>query len=159
MENEIWKTITDFENYQVSNFGRIKSLKYGKILNPSISSNGYKNTGLFKDKIQYKKMVHQLVAIMFLNHIPNGKKIVVNHKNFIRTDNRLENLEIITSRENTNKKHLKYTSKYVGVGWHKASEKWCARIVMDKKRIHIGLFINEIDAHNAYQEYLTQASK
>lgn len=79
---------------------------------------------------------------------------MVNHKNFIRTDNRVDNLEIVTSRENTNQKHFKNSSQYIGVCWHKASEKWHSSIHIKGKLKYLGLFLTELEAHNAYQNKL-----
>lgn len=150
---EVWKSIKDYSNYEVSNLGRVKSLKYGKerILKIGIDKGGYSIVVLCQKSILKTRTVHQLVAESFLNHIPNGKINVVNHKNFIRTDNRLENLEIITMRENSNKKHLKTSSQYVGVGLYKPNNKWIARIYINGKPKHLGYFINELEASQAYQ--------
>ena len=153
---EEFRTIKNFENYQVSNLGNVKSLRFNKerILKKCLDTDGYYRVGLYSNNKLYNKQVHQLVTISFLNHIPCGCKLVVNHINFIRTDNRLENLEIITQRENVNQKHLPSTSKYTGVSWNKNSKKWHSQIIIDKKRVHLGFFINEIDASNAYQKAL-----
>lgn len=53
-----------------------------------------------------------------------------------------------------NKKHIKSTSKYVGVHWHKRDRVFSARIFINNKSKHLGNFLNEIDAHNAYQKEL-----
>jgi hypothetical protein len=161
MENqkEIWKTIGGYENYQVSNLGNVRSLNYRrsgltKVLNPIINSAGYYNINLYLDGVSNIRQVHQLVAIAFLGHTPCGFKFVVNHKNFIKTDNRLTNLEIVTNRENCNLKHIKSTSKYVGVYWNKRLKKWQSQIQIKSKIIYLGLYIYELDAHNAYQNAL-----
>ena len=110
---EIWKDISGYEGlYQVSNFGRIKSLpriRIGngtpyitkeKILGDGIgATRGYCRVTLCKEP-NNKKMfyIHRLVANAFIPKI-DGKN-VVNHKNGIRTDNRVENLEWTTIEEN-----------------------------------------------------------
>ena len=153
---EIWKGINDYPNYFISNLGNVKSFfrEKERILKPAVDGTGYFTLCMSNDKSKGTKKIHQLVAIAFLRHIPCGKKLVVNHKNFIKTDNRLENLEIITTRENTNKKHIKSISKYVGIHWHKKNKKWIARIVVDRKRKYLGSFKKEYDAHLAYQKEL-----
>ena len=169
MENiqEIWKDIPNYEGYyQVSNLGNVKSLarfnNLGKRVKERVLKNlvhttkGYLVVRLSKIGLVKTKQIHQLVAEAFLNHKPNGHKLVVNHKNFNREDNRVENLEIITNRENTNKKHKKSKSKYIGVTWHKRVNKWTAQILYKRKNIHLGCFNNEIDAHNAYQNKLKE---
>ena len=170
-KTEEWRDIPDYENYyQVSDLGRIKSLSRvifiksnivlnDKILCVRLDSNGYCQINLTKDKRQKTFRIHQLVAISFLGHIPCGFKLVVNHKNFIKSDNQKLNLEIITQRENTNRKHKKGTSKYVGVCWDKIANKWVAMIVIEAKQEFLGRFINELDASKAYENKLKEISK
>jgi hypothetical protein len=167
---EIFKDIPNYEGlYQVSNLGRVKSLERKtesgrgwlittkeKILTQSADSNGYYCVGISKYSITKTRTVHQLVAITFLNHKPNGRILVVNHKNFNKQDNRVENLEIVTMRENSNKKHLPSSSKYVGVSWKKENKKWMASIDINGKRKHLGYFNCELEASNAYQQQLNQ---
>ena len=174
MENvEIWKDIKDYEGiYQVSSLGNIKSLsrtvnhnKSGvltikeRLLKLSLDAYGYHHVMLSKNgKVRVNK-VHKIVSIAFLNHIPCNYKLVINHINFIRTDNRIENLEIVTPRVNGDKKHLKSTSKYTGVSWNKAGHKWVAHIQINGKSKHLGLFVNEYDAHLAYEIALKELNQ
>lgn len=154
---EVWKTINDCPDYLISNFGKVKSIKRGKerVLKGGLNKDGYVYFILCNNGFEKTKTAHQLVAQEFLNHKPCGNKIVVNHINFIRTDNRVENLEIITNRENTNKKHIKSNSKFVGVGWNIKTKKWISRIYINGKRKHLGCFDCEIEAGNAYQKELS----
>jgi ribosomal protein L15E len=70
----------------------------------------------------------------FLNHTPCGYKIVVDHiDNNIKTDNRLENLQLITQRENVSKDIKNTSSKYIGVCWHKKAKKWRSSIQINGK--------------------------
>lgn len=154
---EIWKDVKGYEGiYQVSNLGRVKSLKFGKerILKGGIDGVGYLTVSLSKNGKVKTHKVHVLVAIAFLGHTPCGYKLVVDHKNFIRHDCRLENLEIITQRENANLKHIKSTSEYVGVSWDKGTKKWRADIHVNGKHKYLGLFTDELEASNAYQNAL-----
>jgi len=106
-KDEIWRDVKEhIGTYQVSNFGRVKSLdkivknkngyreKKGKLLKP-VLYHGYEKVCL----IRKSTFVHRIVANSFLIK-PTGKNIVVNHKNGIKTDNRIENLEWCTQSEN-----------------------------------------------------------
>ena len=137
---EIWKDILDYEGlYQVSNLGRVKSLsrrvknkngyKITKeiILQPAKYKYGYYHIDLSKENKSATKNIHKLVAIAFLNHNHCGYKLVVNHKNFDKLNNHVDNLEIVTQRENSNKKHLKSSSIYTGVCWCNTKKKWATR--------------------------------
>ena len=164
MENkkEIWESIPGYVGkYEVSNYGNVKSLKrknrlHEKILKPSIDAYGYYVVGLLNNGKIKTRTIHQLVAESFLKHIPNGNKIVVNHKNLNKLDNRLANLELITNRENTNKKHVKSSSKYTGVHYDKKNKRWISQILFNKKREYLGRYNNEYDAHLAYQSRLKE---
>ena len=153
---ETFNNIPEYEGlYQASNHGNIKSIArkvaFGvgfrtteeKILKPILSTGGYLMVNLSKGNIIKRIKIHQLVAMTFLDHKPNGHKLVINHKNFIKTDNRLKNIEVVTHRENTNRKHLKSSSKYIGVHWAKKNKKWKAQIVLNGKQEYLGLFTSE----------------
>ena len=90
---EIFKNIADYEGlYQVSNLGRVRSIGYGKtkVLKP-VTIIGYLHVNLYKDGKGKKFKVHRLVAMAF---IPNPNNLpMINHRNEIKTDNRVENLE------------------------------------------------------------------
>lgn len=105
MENqqEIWKDIKGYEgHYQISNLGRVKSLKNyrgnGDIILKEINRLGYLHVSLCREGkiINYK--IHRLVCMAFLDNKEN--KPCVNHINGEKTDNRLVNLEWVTYSEN-----------------------------------------------------------
>ena len=158
-KEENWKDIPEYEGlYQVSDLGRVKSLKFGKerVLKAGTNSSGYLMVVICKDKKQKTAMVHQLMAMAFLNHKPNGNTLVVDHINNVSTDNRLSNLQLISNRENTSKDKKGGSSKYVGVYWNKATKKWVAHIKINGKLKHLGYFEEEVEAHNAYQSKLNE---
>lgn len=103
MEEEIWCPIKGYEGlYEVSDKGRVRSLKFGKerILNPHNNSCGYHQVILCKN-VEYKAyLVHRLVAQTF---IPNPDNLPqVNHKDEDKENNKVENLEWCSKKYNIN---------------------------------------------------------
>lgn len=109
---EIWKDIEDYPNYQISNFGRVKSKERyvntiggakrkikDKIIKPTLDSRGYYVVSLYNEKGKSNpKSIHRLVCETFLENKNNYP--VINHINVIKIDNRLENLEFCTQSHN-----------------------------------------------------------
>ena len=107
MNNEVWKDIKDYEGlYQISNYGRIKSLerktKYKyikeKIKNLNSNRNGYLEVSLCKNGVKKPFMVHRLVAKHFLDSF--DEKLDVNHIDCNKKNNNIKNLEMTTRSEN-----------------------------------------------------------
>jgi len=94
---EKWKTIPNWEDYKASNLWNIKSLKFWKekILKPWLC-NWYLMVNLRQNNIQKYMKIHRLVMLAFdwIN------KLDINHKNWIKNDNRIDNLEWCTMSEN-----------------------------------------------------------
>ncbi len=96
---EEWRAIEGFENlYKVSNFGRVFSWRSCRFLKQWVTNKGYLQVALCKDGIETRCSVHRLVARAFVSNTAN--KPEVNHKNGIKTKNRLSNLEWVTHQEN-----------------------------------------------------------
>ena len=115
---EIWKDVVGYEGlYQVSNLGNVKNNK--KIKKTYKRKDGYLNVQLSKNKKIKTFLVHQLVAKMFLKNENKYKEI--NHKNEIKDDNRVDNLEWCDRSYNINygtakfrgaTKHFKKVNQY-----------------------------------------------
>ena len=100
---EEWKDIKGYEGlYQVSNLGRVKSLKFGKerILKTGVDRYGYISVNLYKNNKRKLCKVHRLVAEAFIPNLEN--KPEVNHLDEDKTNNMVSNLEWCTRNENVN---------------------------------------------------------
>lgn len=167
---EKWKHIDGYINiYMVSNMGRIKSLYRlversngiissvsEKILKGWNNGDGYLFVDLKKDGLSKKTPIHKLVSDAFLP-IQKSRKLI-NHKNYNRKDNRLKNLERVSSRENNCHRVIgkKKYSNLVGVS--KVSSKgrvkvWISQITVKGKPIHLGYYHTENEAHLARVQY------
>jgi len=162
---EIFIPFLEYEiGYEVSTYGRVKSLNYrhtgnAQIMKPKVVTKGYLAVTIFKDGKGKTIRVHRLVAIAF---IPNPLNLPqVNHIDGDKKNNRVDNLEWCTNHQNSshpnvNRKNKK-TSKYVGVYRCKGRMGWTARICKDgKNSTHIGTFKTELEASNAYQKELNE---
>ena len=170
-KTEIWKDVVNYYGiYKISNLSRVKSLKRTvfrkghcaiikeRILKQGLGEN-YLVVTLSKDSVAITRTVHQLVAETFLNHVPCGLEWVIDHIDNNKVNNQVYNLRIITQRENKSDKNEKYTSQYTGVSWVKRNSKWKADIRLNGKRISLGLFDNEYDAHIYYENDIISIKK
>lgn len=90
-------------------------------------------------------LVHRIVASSFLGLDMSDLKIQVDHRNGIRHDNRLDNLRLVTQQQNQHNR-----TKALGYSWNKKLNKWKAHIQLDGRQIHLGYFVIEEDARDAY---------
>lgn len=95
----MWKTIEDFPQYEISIEGKVRNKQSKQLKKPSVSKRGYPVVSLQKDHKQYLKTVHILLARTFL---PNpDDKPMINHIDGDKTNYSIDNLEWVTSQENT----------------------------------------------------------
>lgn len=173
MVKEKWLPVLNYEGvYEVSNNGNVRSLprKYkskngvirrvkGSILTPLKRKDNYIEVKLSYNGVGKSRVVHQLVAEAFLGHRPDGtNKLVVNHINFNRSDNRLKNLEVITNRKNSDKAHLPSKVKSVGVSLTKNSG-FKASIRIDGDSVNLGVYNTEYKASAAYTKAVNNLDK
>lgn len=92
--DEEWRDIEGFEDYQVSNRGRVANVLAMRVLKPYRDSYNYQRVTLSRDGKHYMKYVHRLVAGAFWRGVCDSD--VITHLNGDRTDNTLENLTIMT---------------------------------------------------------------
>ncbi len=168
MEKEIFKDVLDYEGlYQVSNFGRVKALKrivkhnWGgnkvlkeKMLKPSLDGGGYLMVSLCKENKKQNKKIHIMVCESFLNHKTCGFKMVIDHIDSNKQNNNLNNLQIITQRENSSKERTIKSGTPAGV--NKSGKKYMSRITINGFREYLGIFNTPEEASNIYQQKLKQ---
>lgn len=156
-EHECWKDISGYEGlYQASNLGRVRSLsrrmhnytKPGRILKQGNNGHGYYNVSLHKEGVIAKHVyVHILVAKAFLEN-PNHYK-EVNHKDFNKANNAVENLEWVSREQN----HAHYRKSKYAIMVEKGRQgtlrgKWAKKVLQHKHPIiasySSGLSIEEV---------------
>jgi hypothetical protein len=153
---EEWKTIINYPNYSISNLGVVRNDTTKKIKKNHLDFRGYLSTSLCKDGKSKAFKHHRLLAQHFIPNLNNHPEI--DHINGIRTDNRLENLRWVSTEQNgRNKKKGEITSSsYMGVSWWERDKKWKARITINKKTKHIGVFATELDAFSAWKAFVIE---
>ena len=127
---EFWAQVEDFPNYQVSSMGRVRSCVtrtntwFGKILRTYIDKNGYLKLSLFRDGKKFPRYSHKLVANAFVAN-PLGLP-EVNHKDGVRTNPDMFNLEWRTG--NGNKRYAVKTGQNgaKGISYWPRDNKWRA---------------------------------
>ena len=163
-QTEIWKDIPVYEGlYQVSSFGRVKSLsrtvyigahskriKPENIKIPTMSKKGYYCICLCDNGRQCSRLLHRLVAEAFIL-MENDYQNQVNHINGDKSDNTINNLEWVTRRENTCHCYLSKKPNINNIGISKRPTKrceaiWYVSITLNKKRFHLGTFKSESEA-------------
>ncbi len=111
---EVWASIKGYEGlYEVSNFGNVRSLKYGKIkyLKPAKNQKGYYLVSLYKNGEVKSHSVARLVAMAFIPNPNNYPQ--VNHKDENKTNNKVENLEWCNNQYN---KRFSSAKQVMGIG-------------------------------------------
>lgn len=164
---EIWKEVKNYEMYQVSNFGNVKSMERqswnGKsfytqperILKPS-SDGVYLKVSLCKNNKSKSIRVHQLVAQEFLNKPNIVGRIEVDHIDGNKFNNNLYNLQYLSQRDNTIKGiKRKKTSRYTGVIWHKYHNKWVSSYTIEGVTKY-KYFTDELEAAEYYNKKISE---
>lgn len=160
---EVWKPIEGYEGrYEVSNLGRVKSLSRtiintGRILKEKynclhLKRGGYHSVLLSKDGIKKTVQLHQLVARAFIENKKNHK--AVNHIDGNKLNNRVDNLEWVSYRENSCHYYNNIdTGTPVGVYKLKKYNKYLAHAHVDGKKVFLGYHQTVEDAYQARVKY------
>lgn len=157
---ETFKDIPGYEGlYQVSDFGRVKSLATSatardKYLKYWLAGKGYPQVKLCKDGVGKNMYIHTLVAMAFLGHTPDGYKRVIDHIDGDKLNNFAWNIRIVSNRENLSgyrKDRDGLDSKYTGVSKATTKGRWVSKIYIDGEQKYLGTFGSELEAANAYK--------
>lgn len=163
MENlqEIWEDIIGYEGlYQISNYGRVKSLykewtccnnairKQDEQIKKLHSANGYMKVSLYNNR----KVKTYKISILVWEHFGDNDRMgkVIDHIDGNKLNDRIDNLQLLTSRENVSKGWNSKGRKYP-LGVYKNNKRFESTIMVDKKSIYLGTFDTPELASNAYQ--------
>jgi len=160
---EIWESISDYKGfYEVSNFGEVKGLQCkvwnGKawvnkqeiMLKAGTAKKGYKVVCLCKRGVRRTVNVHTLVWDAFGNKPRNGMKLQVDHKDEIKANNRIDNLQLLTQRENCSKGHHQ-KGRVLPTGVRKRGLKYESAIQINGKYVYLGRYYTIEEASQAYK--------
>lgn len=172
MENLKWYPFVyegNETNVEITEFGNIrriekpwhgkgkgsKSIFYGEVNteNKKLQSSGYCSIGIAIKGFGSKYLlVHQIMAIHFLNYKVGERKLVIDHIDSNKTNNSIENLRIVTMRENSSKEVTIRSGLPTGV--HRYDKWFHANIKINGKTKYLGKFNTKEKASDAYQKAL-----
>jgi hypothetical protein len=137
--------VVGFEDYFVDG-SDIVSMKCGgrKVLSQSLDKDGYKNVNLYRYGKYTTCKVHRLIAQAYLSDY--SENLHIDHIDRNPLNNNICNLRMATRSENMQNRNAK------GCSFNKRANKWLARIIINKKYIHLGYFDTESEARAAYLE-------
>ena len=125
---------------------RYKNGKWTVFNNKKNHSDGYCQVGFNGTKVLY----HVIIWILSTGKdIPHGMEI--DHINGNKIDNRIENLRLVTRRQNQQNRKTHRAGRLVGAIYRKGYNDWRSQIVIDKNKIHLGCYKTEQEAHEAYK--------
>lgn len=163
LEVEFWLPVPGFEDYEISDLGRVRSTKRNvtRYLNPYDNGEGYPQIDLRQSGRRRTVKTHRLVAELFL---PNFEQLPqVNHRDGNKANNAWTNLEWLSGADNV--AHAWATglvhravgiSGYRGVTWHPSVNLWQARGQKDRKRLDLGRYLTLQEAIDAVKRFKTQ---
>lgn len=121
-----------------------RKLSESVVENVANTSEGYCAVGFKGRKVRY----HRILWILVNGEIPAG--LVVDHKDGNKINNDINNLRLLTQRENMQNRYYHRTGKLCGVHWNKLANRWYTQIWVGNKNINLGYFNTELEAFDAY---------
>lgn len=163
-EHEIWKSVLDYNGYEVSNLGRMRSLdrdvvnnigvksrRTGKILKPILLRTGYLYVSL-RDANGRKchRLLHRIIITTFIGY----SDLQVDHINKIKTDNNISNLQYVTGRENCCRFRTSFQDRFLS---QMNGKKWRVRININGVPTTIGHYKTKEEAINERDMFLEKS--
>jgi hypothetical protein len=157
--DEIFTPIKEFEDYVISNKGRIKNINTDRFKKITVCQHNTKNykmcfVHLSKNKKSHTRLLSRLLAIHFL---PNPENLPeVDHIDNNPENNSLANLRWASRRDNclNMRKQSNRSSKYLNVYFANREQKWISEIRINGKKQRIGSFDTELEASIARDQYI-----
>jgi hypothetical protein len=153
-------------NVEITRCGKVRRIKVDWIKNKSktgevdfsnlkLHTNGYKSLGIQIKGLKPKAiLLQQLIASVFLGYKFQGHKLVIDHIDSNKLNNHIDNLRVVTQRENISKEKSIKSGLPTGVYFRKDIKKYITQIQINNKRINLGSFNTIEEASNAYQNKL-----
>ena len=145
-----WKPILE-TGYSASSFGEIRHDESQKVLNQSLNSSGYLEISC---SCLSTNLVHRLVAMAFYENPYDWP--IVDHINRVRNDARAVNLQWASHSINMMNKAKTKNCKSIYTGVTTVGKKWQAYLTVNSKRVHLGMYLTELEAATAYNEYIQE---
>lgn len=140
MKKEIWKSIPNWPEYEISNYGRVYSHSTNRIKSLDENTTGYYRITFYRNKKQKRYFVHRLVAMLFVKGYFEGS--VVNHIDGNKHNNYAGNLEWVSQSENT--KHC------FAIGLHESKRENVRVRVLEIDNLNVFEFPTVVDCANHY---------
>jgi len=137
VDNELWL------KESISPTGRKTKRRLVKNI-PSNGDGGYCRVWVRGRMVQY----HTLIYILCKGDIPKG--LIIDHVNGCKTDNNIENLRLVTQRENGQNRYTHRGGRLVGCYYNNTAKKWTARIQINGTHFYLGNYNTEMEAHDVY---------
>lgn len=148
LEGEVWKQIPDFPNYSVSNEGRVKNVKFNRLISQHFDKDGYCLAPLSHKGKTKTARVHQLVAKAF---IPNPDILLVpDHLDLNKANNQVSNLRWATRSQNSQNQLARGIIPYRGVSLIRSNNSFLSQIQHHGRGVNIGWFATTEEAARAY---------
>jgi hypothetical protein len=151
-----WKKVEGYTNYSINKNGEIRNDKTERILKTFDGNTGYKLVTLCENGIKRTYLAHRILGKGFIAN-PNNYEYI-DHKNGIKTDNRIQNLRWCNPSQNMRnvKKKPNTSSYYKGVHLNKKTSRWHTSCRLNGIKKYIGSFETEEEAAKAYNRFVVE---